>query len=48
LGGFAGPYIVGVVTRETGSLYGGLVFAGTSMLLSAALCLLLPRENNRS
>lgn len=44
LGGFAGPYVVGVVTHKTGSLYGGLAFAGISMFVSAALCLFLPRE----
>lgn len=44
LGGFAGPYVVGVVTYKTESLYGGLAFAGISMFVSAALCLLLPRE----
>jgi ACS family tartrate transporter-like MFS transporter len=44
LGGFVGPYAVGAVTRQTGTLYGGFVFAGISLCVCAALCLLLPRE----
>jgi ACS family tartrate transporter-like MFS transporter len=44
LGGFAGPYHVGVVTHATGNIFGGLGAAGVSMFVSAALCLLLPRE----
>jgi MFS transporter, ACS family, tartrate transporter len=44
LGGFAGPFAVGVVNRDTGSSYGGLAVAGISMFVSAALCMLLPKE----
>jgi MFS transporter, ACS family, tartrate transporter len=44
LGGFAGPYAVGLISRRTGSLYGGLALAGVSYLLSATLALLLPRK----
>ena len=43
LGGFAGPYVVGFISQKTGSLSGGLIFAGISMLVSATLVLLLPR-----
>ena len=43
LGGFAGPSLVGFITQKTGTLYGGLAFAGTSMLISAGLVLLLPK-----
>lgn len=41
LGGFFGPSIVGFITQKTGKLYGGLAFAGVSMLVAAALVLLL-------
>ena len=46
LGGFAGPYAVGVMSRRTGTLHGGLALAGASMLLSAFLALLLSRRAN--
>lgn len=41
LGGFFGPSMVGFITQKTGKLYGGLAFAGVSMLLAAVLVLLL-------
>jgi MFS transporter, ACS family, tartrate transporter len=44
LGGFAGPYAIGWISQRTGSLYGGLAVAGVSVLVSAALMLLLPRR----
>jgi ACS family tartrate transporter-like MFS transporter len=44
LGGFAGPYLVGVATNRTGNAYAGLLLVGLSLFVSAALCLLLPRE----
>ena len=44
LGGFVGPYAVGLIRQRTGSLYGGLTFAGVSVLVSATLVLLLPRR----
>ena len=43
LGGFFGPSMVGFITEKTGTLYGGLAFAGVS-LLSAALLVLLLRK----
>lgn len=43
LGGFVGPYVVGIISRQTGNLYSGLAFAGISLLVSAALFVLLPR-----
>jgi MFS transporter, ACS family, tartrate transporter len=45
LGGFAGTAVVGFISQKTGSLAGGLAFAGICMLLSAALVLLLPRTS---
>ena len=42
LGGFVGPFMVGYISRRTGSLSGGLALAGASMLASAALARLLP------
>jgi MFS transporter, ACS family, tartrate transporter len=43
LGGFFGPSMVGFITQKTGTLYGGLAFAGLSMLVGATLLLLLPK-----
>ena len=43
LGGFFGPSLVGFITENTGVLYGGLAFAGGSMLVAATLALLLPK-----
>jgi ACS family tartrate transporter-like MFS transporter len=43
LGGFVGPYVVGFITQKTGTLYGGLAFAGSSMLVAATLVLFLPK-----
>ncbi len=43
LGGFAGPSLVGFITQKTGTLYGGLAFAGISLLTAATLVLLLPK-----
>jgi len=42
LGGFAGSTVVGFIGQKTASLSGGLAFAGTSMLVSTVLVLLLP------
>jgi ACS family tartrate transporter-like MFS transporter len=42
LGGFIGPYAVGLVTRTTGSLYGGLALTGVSLFVCATLASLLP------
>ena len=43
LGGFFGPSMVGFITQKTGTLYGGLAFAGVSLLMAATLVLLLPK-----
>jgi len=43
LGGFAGPYVIGFISQKTGTLYGGLAFAGISMLVAATLVLFLPK-----
>ena len=43
LGGFAGPFIVGFIKDKTGTLYGGLAFAGVSLLAATLLVLLLPK-----
>jgi MFS transporter, ACS family, tartrate transporter len=37
LGGFAGPYAVGMVSQKTGSLYGGLALTGISLFVCATL-----------
>jgi MFS transporter, ACS family, tartrate transporter len=44
LGGFAGPYAIGLIIDKTGSLYLGLAFVGISMLVSAMSLVLLPRR----
>ncbi len=44
LGGFVGPYAIGWIKDQIGSLYGGLAVAGVSLFASATLMLLLPRR----
>jgi ACS family tartrate transporter-like MFS transporter len=46
LGGFIGPSMIGFISQKTGSLYGGLAFAGICMVLSAILAMLLPRKSH--
>lgn len=43
LGGFVGPYAIGLIGQRTGNLYSGLAFVGVSLFVSATLALLLPR-----
>jgi len=43
LGGFVGPYAIGLIGQRTGNLYSGLTFIGVSLFVSATLALLLPR-----
>jgi MFS transporter, ACS family, tartrate transporter len=44
LGGFVGPYAIGVISRYTGSMRGGLTVSAVSLLLGALLVLLIPKE----
>jgi MFS family permease len=44
LGGFVGPYTVGLVHQKTGSLYSGLICAGVSFVVSASLAFVLPNR----
>ena len=44
LGGFAGPFTVGLIRQKTGSFYPGLICAGIFSLISASLALLLPKR----
>jgi sugar phosphate permease len=44
LGGFVGPYAIGVMSGWTGGIYGGLAFVGIPLLVSATLLVLLPRR----
>jgi MFS family permease len=44
LGGFVGPYTVGLIRQKSGSFYSGLICAGVSFLISACLSLLLPKR----
>jgi ACS family tartrate transporter-like MFS transporter len=39
LGGFAGPYVVGYVSKATGSLFGGVLYLSLSALIAAFLIL---------
>ncbi len=39
LGGFVGPYVVGYLTKRTGSFYAGVVYLSCSALVSACLIL---------
>jgi ACS family tartrate transporter-like MFS transporter len=48
LGGFVGPYVLGVFDRKTGSVAGGLIFAGICMIVAAILLILLPKPANAS
>jgi ACS family tartrate transporter-like MFS transporter len=48
LGGFVGPYAIGAINAKTSSLYGGLAAVGVSLLASATLVLVLPRERSLS
>jgi MFS family permease len=45
LGGFVGPYTVGLTRQKTGSFYLGLICAGVSFLVSASLALVLPKRD---
>lgn len=38
-GGFVGPYTVGLIRQRTGGSYYGLIYAGVSFLVSAALAM---------
>jgi ACS family tartrate transporter-like MFS transporter len=42
LGGFAGPYAVGLIRDRTGSLYAGMSMVGVSLFMCAVLALFLP------
>jgi hypothetical protein len=45
LGGFAGPYAVGLISHQTGHLGGGFGVAGLALLVSAGLLLLSRRTS---
>jgi MFS transporter, ACS family, tartrate transporter len=44
LGGFVGPYAVGLIHQRTGNLHSSLVVAGVALLVFATLLLLLPER----
>jgi MFS transporter, ACS family, tartrate transporter len=44
LGGFAGPYAIGMISQRTGSLYAGLALTGVSLFVCATLASLLPKR----
>jgi nitrate/nitrite transporter NarK len=39
LGGFVGPYVVGYVSRVTGSFFGGVLYLSLSAMIAAGLVL---------
>jgi MFS transporter, ACS family, tartrate transporter len=47
LGGFVGPYAMGAMSKRTGSLHSGLVFAGISLFASAMLILALRKRTEQ-
>ena len=44
LGGFVGPYTVGIIRQKTGNPYLGLICAGVFFLISASLASVLPKR----
>jgi ACS family tartrate transporter-like MFS transporter len=44
LGGFVGPYLVGVMSGWTGGIHSGLALAGIPLVISGSLLLLLSKE----
>ena len=44
LAGFVGPFVIGAVSKRTGSLSGSLVFAGVPLLFAMVLVLLIPKR----
>ena len=44
LGGFVGPYVVGLIQQRTGNLQSSLDVAGIALLVFATLLLLLPKK----
>ena len=45
LGGFVGPYAIGMISQRTGSLYAGLALTGVSLFVCATLASLLPKQH---
>jgi ACS family tartrate transporter-like MFS transporter len=48
LGGFVGPYAIGIVSQKAGSLFAGLALTGASLLACAALASFLPKNSHQS
>lgn len=44
LGGFVGPFVIGVVVNDGRGIYKGLALAGISFFIAATLVLLLPKK----
>jgi MFS transporter, ACS family, tartrate transporter len=47
LGGFAGPYVLGLLSQRTGSLSSGLILTAVCLFTSAILLLCIPKPGNR-
>lgn len=48
LGGFVGPYLVGYLTKTTGSFYGGIIYLSCSALAASLLILAVHRTHEAS
>ncbi len=48
LGGFAGPYVVGYLSKATGSFFGGVLYLSLSALVAAFLILSLRATKQRA
>lgn len=46
LGGFAGPYAIGLIATRTGNIYVGLAVAGVLLFASAMQAMLLPKSRD--
>jgi len=48
LGGFVGPYVVGYLSKKTGSYLGGVLYLSASALVASMLILSLRATKGRS
>jgi ACS family tartrate transporter-like MFS transporter len=48
LGGFAGPYVIGLVRTSTGQFRGGLLLVGAALTASGAIVLMVKMSGGRN
>jgi hypothetical protein len=46
LGGYFGPYIIGLARADSGSFHGGLLAIGITLAICSGMALLVGREAN--